>query len=220
MWFGLLFALLLLVPKGLNAATLEIAFDQSSFISNTTGTFRLSGEIPLGGSAGYGASLVDGVDVIDYYFFSTNFRGSNTANLPYESYFTLHGFATSGTAIRNDVTHPVAVNSMPYYALLVQIFNRKPLVQIYVEPTPIPDDSNLFSSVFVDITGTFSANSSVNSGESPDSQGITFDHLAGTYNSSENDPPGSFTISVPEPSTASLFLLSALPLLFRRRKIS
>lgn len=214
----LLFALSLFASKSLNAATLEIAFDQSNFLINTTGTFRLSGEIPLGGTAGYGATVVDGVDVIDYYIFSTSFRGSNTANLPINSYFTLHGYATSGTAIRNGVTHPVAINSMPYYAILVQMFNLEPLVQIYVEPTPIPDGSDPFSSVFVDISGTFSANSSVNSGDSPDSQGITFSHLAGTYNSSENDPTGSFTITVPEPSTLSLLSLAAAPLLIRRRK--
>lgn len=213
-------ALLIFAPKVLDAATLEITFDQSSFSINTTGTFRLSGEIPLGGNPGYGATLVDGVDVIDYYIFSANFRGSNTANLPYDSYFTLYGSATSGTATRNGVTHPVAINSMPYYAVLVQMFNRQPLVQIYVEPTPIPDGSNPFSSVFVDITGTFSANSSINSGDSPDSQGITFNNLAGTYDSGEYDPAGSFTIAVPEPSTLSLLSLAAIPLLLHRRKSS
>ncbi len=76
---------------------------------------------------------------------------------------------------------------------------------------------NPFASAFVDISGTFGVNSSVNSGQTPASQGITFDNLAGTYNSSENDPTGTFTITVPEPSITSLILLSTLPLLLRRR---
>jgi hypothetical protein len=78
---------------------------------------------------------------------------------------------------------------------------------------------NPFASAFVDISGTFGVNSSVNSGQTSASQGITFDNLAGIYNSSENDPTGTFTITVPEPSIASLVLLSTLPLLLRRRKI-
>ena len=78
---------------------------------------------------------------------------------------------------------------------------------------------NPFASAFVDISGTFGVNSSVNSGQTPASQGITFDNLAGTYNSSENDPSGTFTISVPEPSSASLLCLATIPLLLRRRHI-
>ena len=193
-----------------HALNLQLTFNETSFGINTSGTFTLNGEIPMWG-IGWSS---DGSGIYSYTF-GTQYRGSNTANLPNNYYFTLDSYDASGTAVRDGLTHPIISNTR---ALWVQIFNKQPTIQVYVGPDPAPTE-NPFASAFVNISGTFQVNSSVNSGQTPASQGITFDNLAGTYNSSENDPAGSFTISVPEPSTTSLVLLSTLPLLLRRRHI-
>jgi hypothetical protein len=170
------------------------------------------GGLDLGGQSAINDG--DGVGITSYDF-GTYYRGSNSANLPDNYYFTLESYDATGTAVRDGLTHQVLTESR---ALWVQIFDRKPNIKVYVGPTPAATFYNPFASAVVDISGTFGVNSSVNSGQTPASQGITFDNLAGTYNSGEDDPGGSFTITVPEPSIVSLFLLSALPLLLRRRK--
>jgi len=203
-----------------HALNLQLTFNETSFGINTSGTFRLTGEIPMwgigwSGSGGMPPPLGDGTG-IDSFTFGTQYRGSNSANLPNNYYFTLDSYDATGTAIRDGLTHQVVPNSR---ALWVQIFNKQPVIQVYVGPNPPATMDNPFASAFVDISGTFGVNSSVNSGQTPASQGITFDNLAGTYNSSENDPSGTFTISVPEPSSASLLCLATIPLLLRRRHI-
>jgi len=206
----LLWVICLLALTNLShALNLQLSFNETEFGINTSGTFTLTGEIPMWGigSSGDGSGITS-------YTFGTQYRGSNSANLPNNYYFTLDSYDATGTAIRDGLTHQVVPNSR---ALWVQIFNKQPVIQVYVGPNPPATMDNPFASAFVDISGTFGVNSSVNSGQTPASQGITFDNLAGTYNSSENDPAGTFTITVPEPSTASLILLSGLPLLFRRR---
>lgn len=206
----ILFVICLLALTNLShALNLQLAFNETSFGINTTGTFTLKGEIPMWGVG----SSSDGSGITSYTF-GTQYRGSNTANLPINYYFTLYGYDASGTAVRDGLTHYVIPN-----ALWVQIFDRQPVIQVYVGPDPAPTESP-FASAFVNISGTFQVNSSVNSGQTPTSQGITFDNLAGTYNSGEYDPAGSFTITVPEPSTLSLLSLAAAPLFFRRRKSS
>lgn len=192
-----------------HALNLQLSFNETSFEINTSGTFTLTGEIPM-----WGIGWSSDESGITSYTFGTQYRGSNTANLPNDYYFTLDSYDASGTALRDGLTHHVVPGSR---ALWVQIFNKQPVIQVYVGPDPAPTESP-YASAFVNISGTFQVNSSVGSGQTPSSQGIIFDNLAGTYNSGEYDPTGSFTITVPEPSTASLFLLSALPLLFRRRK--
>ena len=200
-----------------HALNLQLTFNETSFEINTSGTFRLTGEMQMNGFgwAGSGSPIGlndgDGTGITSY-MFGTQYRGVNTANLPNNYYFTLDSYDASGTAIRDGLTHQVVPG------LWVQIFNRQPELQVYVGPTPAATFYNPSASTFVDISGTFVVNSSVNSGQTPASQGITFENLAGTYNSSENDPGGTFTITVPEPSTSSLVLLSTLPLLLRRRK--
>ena len=200
---------LLALTSQSHALNLQLSFNETEFGINTSGTFTLTGEIPMWGigSSGDGSGITS-------YTFGTQYRGSNTANLPNNYYFTLDSYDASGTALRDGVTHNIVPNTR---ALWVQIFDRQPVIQVYVGPDPAPTESP-YASAFVNISGTFQVNSSVNSGQTPASQGITFDNLAGTYNSGEYDPGGSFTITVPEPSTVSLFLLSALPLLLRRRK--
>jgi hypothetical protein len=216
----ILFVICLLALTNLShALNLQLAFNETSFGINTTGSFTLKGEIPMSGigwsGPGFPIGLFDGDGSgITSYTFGTQYRGGNTANLPDNYYFTLYGYDASGTAVRDGLTHYVIPN-----ALWVQIFDRQPVIQVYVGPDPAPTESP-FASAFVNISGTFQVNSSVNSGQTPTSQGITFDNLAGTYNSGEYDPAGSFTITVPEPSTLSLLSLAAAPLFFRRRKSS
>ena len=191
-----------------HALTLQLNFNETEFGINTSGTFTLNGEIPMWG-IGWRS---DGSGITSYTF-GTQYRGSNTANLPENYYFTLDSYDATGTAFRDGLTHNIVPNTR---ALWVQIFNRQPVIQVYVGPDPAPTES-AFASAFVNISGTFQVNSSVNSGQTPASQGITFDNLAGTYSSSENDPTGTFTITVPEPSTLSLFSLAVIPLFLRRR---
>ena len=204
-----------------HALNLQLSFNETSFGINTSGTFRLTGEIPMWGigwsGPGFPIGFNDGDGSgITSYTFGTQYRGSNSANLPNNYYFTLDSYDATGTAVRDGVTHSVIPGER---AVWIQIFNRQPNIQVYVGPNPPATMYNPFASAFVDISGTFGVNSSVNSGQTPASQGITFDNLAGTYNSSENDPSGTFTISVPEPSSASLLCLATIPLLLRRRHI-
>ena len=194
-----------------HALTLQLNFNETEFGINTTGTFTLNGEIPM-----WGIGWSSNGSGITSYTFGTQYRGSNTANLPENYYFTLDSYDATGTAFRDGLTHNIVPNTR---ALWVQIFNRQPVIQVYVGPDPAPTESP-FASAFVNISGTFWVNSSVNSGQTPASQGITFDNLAGTYNSGEYDPSGSFTVTVPEPSTLSLLSLIAVPLLLHRRKSS
>jgi len=219
----ILFVICLLALTNLShALNLQLAFNETSFGINTTGSFTLKGEIPMWGigwsGPGFPIGLFDGDGSgITSYTFGTQYRGGNTANLPDNYYFTLDSYDATGTAIRDGLTHPILPGT---HALWVQIFNKQPTLQVYVGPEPKATMYNPFASAFVDISGTFGVNSSVNSGQTPASQGITFDNLAGTYNSGEYDPAGSFTITVPEPSTLSLLSLAAAPLFFRRRKSS
>jgi hypothetical protein len=217
------FAICLLALSNLShALNLQLTFNETSFGINTSGTFTLQGEIPMWGigwsGPGFPIGLNDGDGSgITSYTFGTQYRGGNTANLPDNYYFTLDSYDATGTAIRDGLTHPILPGTR---ALWVQIFNKQPTLQVYVGPEPKATMNNPFASAFVDISGTFGVNSSVNSGQTPASQGISFDNLAGTFNSGEYDPAGSFTITVPEPSTLSLLSLSIAPLFFRRRKSS
>lgn len=194
-------------------ATLELTFDQQNFTINTSGSFRLYGEIPMNG-IGWSSDSSG----ITSYTFGTNYRGANTANLPNNYYFTLDSYDATGFAVRDGITSPVLPNTR---ALWLQIFNREPVIQLYVGPNPTASSAP-FLSATVDVTGFFTVNSSVNSGQSPFSQGMTFANLAGTYQPGPYDQPGeALTITiVPEPSTLTLLTLATLPLLLRRRKIS
>lgn len=207
----LLIACLLGLANLSRAVTLELEFDQPTFSINTSGSFRLYGEIPIN-SIGWSS---DGTGITSYTM-PSSYRGANTANLPNNYYFTLDSYDASGTVLRDGITSSVLPNTR---AVWLQIFNQEPNLQIYVGPSPTPSQTP-FLPATVNLTGRFTVNSSVNSGQSPDSQGITFNHLAGTYQTGPYDQPGeALTITiVPEPSTLSLFSLAAIPLFFHRRK--
>ena len=195
------------------AVTLELEFDQPTFSINTSGSFRLYGEIPIN-SIGWSS---DGTGITSYTF-PSSYRGANTASLPNNYYFTLDSYDASGTVLRDGITSFVLPSTR---AVWLQIFDKEPNLQIYSGSTPTPS-STPFVPATVNLTGRFTVNSSVNSGQSPDSQGITFNHLGGTYQTGPYDQPGeALTIAiVPEPSSLSLLSLFIAPLFFRRRKSS
>lgn len=68
---GWLLALLPATASLAKAATLEFSFDQTSFATLTSGSFRLTGETP---AMGYGlaSSYIGGDYVLDYYSFSSD----------------------------------------------------------------------------------------------------------------------------------------------------
>ena len=207
----LLIACLLGLSNLSRAVTLELEFDQQTFSINTSGSFRLYGEIPIN-SIGWSS---DGTGITSYDF-PSSYRGSNTANLPNNYYFTLDSYDASGTVFRDGITSSVLPSTR---AVWLQIFNKEPSSQIYVGPSPVASQTP-FLPATVNLTGRFTVNSSVNSGQTPASQGITFNHLAGTYQTGPYDQPGeALTIAiVPEPSSLSLLFIAGVPLLLRHRR--
>lgn len=100
-------------------------------------------------------------------------------------------------------------------------------LQVFIQdqPDPMFNSNNFpYGEFSLNMTGSFVANSSAGVGAAPEIRGMTLANLSGTY-VNQYDPgisANALTVSVtsvPEPSTTSLVLLSALPLLFRRRKI-
>ena len=221
----LIFAVTLLALTNFSrAANLELVFDQSSFSNTTTGTFRLTGEVPASGY-GSGGSWIGGQYVNAYHSFQSDYQlfFSNPATAPFDFY--LSAYPSSGTAIRDSVTYSIQGD----YGISLNLYGfGVGSLQIYLQDHPnpnfapeniLPDNSQgLFT---VDISGSFLANANPG-GAAPSSQGVTFANMAGTHGNQLT--PGiaanSLTITVPEPSTTSLVLLSTLPLLLRRRKIS
>jgi len=207
-----------------HAANLELVFNETTFSARTTGTFRLTGEVPALGY-GSGGAWIGGTFYNYFHSFSSEYSLSLPTPPPVSFDFYLSAYPSSGTATRDSVTYLIQGD----YGITMNIFGSSNLaaLQIYLQDQPNPNFSpsgyypdNTLGMFLVDITGNFVANSSAN-GTDPASQGVTFDNLAGT-----NPSQGYYTsdkvltISVPEPSTLSLFSLAALPLLFRRRKIS
>ena len=207
-----------------HAANLELVFNESSFASTTTGTFRLTGEVPAMGY-GSGGAWIGGTFYNYFHSFSSQYSLSLATPPPVSFDFYLSAYPSSGTAIRDSVTYLIQGD----YGITMNIFGGSNLaaLQIYLQDQPDPNfgptgyyPDNTLGMFLVDITGNFVANGYAN-GVSPDSQGVTFENMSGTHqNQGYYTSDKVLTISVPEPSTASLFLLSAFPLLFRRRKIS
>ena len=196
------------------AVTLELTFDQETFDTTTTGTFRLYGAF---GMNGYGYSQTG--STIDYYIFGGTFRGSSTPNLPSDLYFWMESYSATGTATRDGLTHSINTNGRAFLFALSSggagyTPEPYPWFQLSVDPTQTPG-GNPFAGALVDVTGTFSASKSGGSG-------ISYSAMDGTYQPHEYDPQGpDLTITtVPEPSTLSLLSLAAAPLLIRRRKSS
>ena len=206
------------------AANLELVFNESSFSSTTTGTFRLTGEVPAMGY-GSGGAWIGGTFYNYYHSFSSQYSLSLATPPPVSFDFYLSAYPSSGTAIRDSVTYLIQGD----YGITMNIFGGSNLaaLQIYIQDQPDPNfgpagyyPDNTLGMFLVDITGNFVANSSAN-GTDPASQGVTFDNLAGTNpNQGYYTSDKVLTISVPEPSTLFFLSLSAVLPLFRRRKIS
>ena len=214
---------LLVLTNFSRAANLELVFDQSSFSTRTTGTFRLTGEVPALGY-GSGGSWIGGQYYNAYHSFQSDYQLSFSSPAPASFDFYLSAYPSSGTAIRDSITYSIQGD----YGISLNLFNFGiGSLQIFLQDQPNPNfgpdnyyPDNTQGMFLVDISGSFLANGSAN-GTSPDSQGVTFENLAGTHpNQGYYTSDKVLTISVPEPSTLSLFSLAALPLLFRRRKIS
>ena len=206
-----------------HAANLELVFNETTFSARTTGTFRLTGEVPAL-SYGSGGSLIGGQYYNDYHSFQSDYQLSFLNLAPASFNFYLSAYPSSGTAVRDSIIYSIQGD----YGIALNLFSFGiGSLQIFLQDQPNPNfgpsgyyPDNTLGMFLVDITGSFVANSSAN-GTDPASQGVTFNNLAGT-NSSKGYYTSDkvLTISVPEPSTLSLFSLAALPLLFRRRKIS
>ena len=218
----LIFSILLLSFTSLSqAANLELVFNESSFSSRTTGTFRLTGEVPATGY-GSGGAWIGGTFYNYYHSFSSDYSLSPTVPPPAAFDFYLSAYPSSGTAIRDSVTYPIQGD----YGITMYIFGSSIVaLQIYLQDQPNPNfgpdnylPDNTQGRFLVDISGSFLANANPG-GAAPSTQGVSFENMAGTH---QNRGPYTsdqvLTISVPEPSTLSLLSLAALSLLLRRRK--
>lgn len=221
--------LLLALTSFSHAATLELVFNESSFSSTTTGTFRLTGQVAATGY-GSGGFYADSTYYNQYHSFSSQYTPAFTAPSLAPFDFFLSAYPSAGTAVRDSVTYLINGD----YGISLNIFHLNMfsgnlmVLQIYLQDQPnpnfgpenyLPDYTQ--GSFLVDISGSFVANANAG-GAAPSTQGVDFGNLAGTQVNqyTPETSANALTISVPEPSTASLLLLSALPLLFRRRKIS
>jgi len=204
------------------AANLELVFNETSFSSNTSGTFRLTGEVPAMGY-GSGGAWIGGTFYNYYHSFSSQYSLS-LATPPSVSFdFYLSAYLSTGTAIRDSVTYPIQGD----YGITMNLFGGLGIatLQVYLQDQPNPHfgpsgyyPDNTLGMFLVDISGNFLANGNAN-GTSPDSQGVTFGNMEGTHsNQGYYTSDKVLTISVPEPSTLCFLSLSAVLPLFRRRR--
>ena len=219
-----MFICLLAVTGGGHAANLQLNFDQGSFSGNTTGTFTLTGVMPAHGF-GSGGYYIGSTYINEYWNFSSQYDTPVGNSFASDFDFNLSGFSASGDAVRNSVTHPVFNYGITMW--VSKNFNLTTL-QVFIQdqPDPMFDINNFPHGEFsLNMTGSFVANSSAGVGTAPETRGMTLANLSGTYVNSYD--PGisanALTVSVtsvPEPSTTSLVLLSALTLFSRRQKFS
>ncbi|MFM8654895.1 MAG: hypothetical protein ACKODZ_09260 [Verrucomicrobiota bacterium] len=207
------------------AANLELVFNETSFSTNTSGTFRLTGFIPATGY-GQGGFYIGSDYYADYYSFSSDYLLSFTTppSAPFEFY--LQAISASGTAVRDSTTY--TIKSIPGIGLNIFGGSGVGQVQVYLDPGLNPNfgpeaylPDNTQGTFLVDITGQFVASAYAN-GSSPASQGVAIGNLASTNTSPYVEQTLAITVSapVPEPITLSLLSLATLPLLLRRRKAS
>lgn len=223
---GLAFAVLMAAASLGHAATLELSFDQGSFATNTSGTFRLTGEVPATGY-GEGGSTIGDTYYADFYSFSSDYAFSFTAPpaVPFE--LSLQAISASGTAVRDSSAYTIK----PNLGIGLNIFggNGSAQLQVYLDPSLNPGfnseayrEDGTLGVFLVDITGLFVASASSNS-SSPSSQGVPLGNLAGTNVSQHwGTPEQSLTVTVaapvPEPTTGALAALAAAGLLLHSRR--
>ncbi len=216
-------SLLALTPL-VQAANLQLNFDQGSFSGSTSGTFTLTGVMPAHGF-GSGGYYIGSTYINEYWNFATQYDTPVGNSFASDFDFNLNGFSATGDTVRSGITYPA-------FHIGITMWVSKSLnlstLQVFIQdqPDPMFNSNNFPHGEFsLNITGSFVANSSAGVGAAPETRGMTLANLSGTY-VNQYDPgisANALTVSVtsvPEPSTTSLVLLSALPLLFRRRKNS
>lgn len=205
-------------------ATLELSFDQGSFTANTSGTFRLTGNIPATGY-GSGGYYIGDEFINEYYSFSCDYTLAFDTPPPAAfTFFLLQATTATGTAVRDTVTYSID----PARGIGFNMFGGEGgvgQVQVYLENTPNPNFSvenllpnNTYGTFLVDISGNFAVNAMANGGD-PASAGVSFGNVAGTHASVLGDEPltVSVAVAVPEPGTCGLACLAAASLLLRCR---
>ena len=179
------------------AVTLELTFDQPTFSTNTTGTFRLYGSF---GTNGGGSTSVGG-QVVSYNY-DGSFRGSSTATPPSDLYLWLESYSATGTLQYGGSTYSIfSEGRAMWLSFSTHYGNARPYFQVFVDPVGAAGGA---SGPIVDMTGRFTASKSGGAG-------MVFGDLFGDYFPHEYDPQGApLTISaaapVPEPSTYGLVL--------------
>lgn len=181
------------------AVTLELTFDQPTFDTNTTGSFRLYGSF---GMSGLGEEGVDGVTTA--YIFQGSFRGASTATPSNDLFIWMDSYSATGNVEYDGSTYPIRSGEQRamWLSFSEAYGNARPTFQVYVAPTPTGPGSS--GGPVVDMTGTFTASKSGGAG-------MTFANLFGDYQPHEYDPQGAaLTIApsapVPEPGTAAMAL--------------
>jgi hypothetical protein len=220
----ILSALLLALTPLVQAANLQLNFDQGSFSGSTSGTFTLTGVMPAHGF-GSGGYNIGSTYINEYWNFSTQYDTPVGNSFASDFDFHLNGFSATGDTVRSGITYPA-------FHIGITMWVSKSLnlstLQVFIQdqPDPMFNSNNFpYGEFSLNMTGSFVANSSAGVGAAPETRGMTLANLSGTY-VNQYDPgisANALTVSVtsvPEPSTTSLVLLSALPLLFRRRKNS
>ena len=220
----ILSVLLLALTPLVQAANLQLNFDQGSFSGSTSGTFTLTGIVPADGF-GSGGYYIGSTYINEYWNFSTQYDTPVGNSFASDFNFNLSGFSAAGDAVRNGVTHPA-------FNIGITMWISKSLnlatLQVFIQdqPDPMFDSENSPHGEFtLTMAGSFSAMSSAGSGLAPDSRGMTLANLNGNYVNQYDPavPANALTVSVtsvPEPSTASMIGLAMIPLFLRRRKIS
>lgn len=217
--------LLLALTPLVQAANLQLNFDQGSFSGSTSGTFTLTGVVPAhgfgSGGTGSGPSYIN-----EYWSFSTQYDNPVGNSFASNFDFNLMGFSASGNAVRNGITHPVDSNIG--ITMWISKSSNLATLQVFIQDQPNPNFNinNFPNGEFsLNMTGSFIGTSSAGSGIAPETRGMTLANLGGTYVNQYDPaiPANALNLSVtsvPEPSTLSFLSLAAALLFFRRRKSS
>jgi hypothetical protein len=216
--------LLLALTPLVQAANLQLNFDQGSFSENTTGTFTLTGVMPAHGF-GSGGYYIGSTYINEHWSFSTQYDNPVGNSFANDFGFNLSGFSASGDTFRSGVTYPVFNIGITMW---ISKSSNLATLQVFIQDQPNPNFNinNFPNGEFsLNMTGSFIGTSSAGSGIAPETRGMTLANLGGTYVNQYDPaiPANALNLSVtsvPEPSTLSLLSLAAAPLFFRRRKSS
>lgn len=216
--------LLLALTPLVQAANLQLNFDQGSFSGSTSGTFTLTGVMPAHGF-GSGGYYIGSTYINEHWSFSTQYDNPVGNSFANDFGFNLSGFSASGDTFRSGVTYPVFNIGITMW---ISKSSNLATLQVFIQDQPNPNFNinNFPNGEFsLNMTGSFIGTSSAGSGIAPETRGMTLANLGGTYVNQYDPaiPANALNLSVtsvPEPSTLSFLSLAAAPLFFRRRKSS